>query len=97
MPRSGFVLGDGGDIHTGTEEVQAGGTVRVVVGRGSRLPGELGGSSYLEKANPDGSSELVAPKAHGGMSGGSYLLEDVPEVDAAAIERGVRVCCLTVG
>jgi len=26
----------------------------------------------------------------------SYLPEDVPEIDVAAIESGVRVCCLTV-
>ena len=58
--------------------------------------GEIGGSAYIEKIAPDGSTELITPKARAGLSGDSYLPEDVPEIDAAAISRGVRVCCLTV-
>lgn len=88
--------GDGGDIHTGGTHHVAGGKIHVKIGRAARLPGEIGRSTYLEKINPDGSTELLTPKAHGGLSGDSYLFEDVPEVDSAAVERGVRVCCLTV-
>jgi hypothetical protein len=87
--------GDGGDIHIGTLSLQAG-RYRVKVGRGARLPGELGSASYMEKVEADGSTELVTPKVGGAMSGDSYLPDDVPEIDVAAIERGVRVCCLTV-
>ncbi len=88
--------GDGSDIHTGTLEVRPGTTLRAIVGRGARLPGEIGGSTYLEKIGPDGSTELVTRKAHGGLSGDSYLLDDVLEIDVAAIKRDVRVFCLTV-
>jgi hypothetical protein len=87
--------GDGGDIHLGKEFLQEG-TYRVVVGRGARLPGEIGGASYLARIAPDGSTEPVTPKADGALSGDSYLTVDLPEIDAAAIERDVRVCCLTV-
>lgn len=87
--------GDGGDTHTGTLTLQPG-TYRARVGRGARLPGELGDASYLEKVEADGSTEPVTPKFGGALSGDSYLPDDVPEIDVAAIERGVRVCCLTV-
>lgn len=86
--------GDGGDIHAFTHNFK--GSYRIVVGRNARLPGEIGGSTYIEKIAPDGSAELIAPKARAGLSGDNYLPEDVPEIDAAAISRGVRVCCLTV-
>lgn len=87
--------GDGGDIHIGTHTLDAG-SYRIVVGQSAGLPGEIGGSTYIEKIAPDGSTELVTPKARAGLSADSYLPEDVPEIDAAAISRGVRVCCLTV-
>jgi hypothetical protein len=87
--------GDGGDINTFSQPL-ARGSYRVTIGRGAQLPGELGGATYFEKVNPDGSTELVMPKFFGGLSGDSYLQEGVPEIDAAAIDAGVRVCCLTV-
>ncbi len=87
--------GDGGDVHIGTRTLDAG-RYRVVVGRGARLPGEIGGPSYLAKIAPDGSTKLVTPKVGGGLSGDSYLPADMPEIDAVAIQRGVRVCCLAV-
>lgn len=87
--------GDGGDIHTGTLTLQPG-TYPVRLGRGARLPGELGGPTYMQKVEDDGSTEPVTPKAGGGLSGDSHMPDDVPEIDVAAIERGVRVCCLTV-
>lgn len=87
--------GDGGDIHTGNLTLSAG-TYRVKVGRGARLPGEIGGSSFIEVVKEDGSTEPVTPKVGGGLSGDSYLPEDMPEIDAAAVESGVRVCCLAV-
>jgi hypothetical protein len=87
--------GDGGDTHIGTLSMDAG-TYRVVVGRGARLPGEIGGASYMEKIASDGNTEPFTSKAGGGLPGESYLPDDVTEIDAAAIQRGVRVCCLTV-
>jgi hypothetical protein len=50
----------------------------------------------MEKVEADGSTELVGPKIGAALLGDSYLPDDVPEIDVAAIERGVRVCCLTV-
>ena len=88
--------GDVGDTYTGILSVDAGTTYRVVVGRGARLPGEIGGASYMVKNTPDGSTEPVTPKVGGGLSGESYLPDYVPEIDAAAIQRGVRVFCLSV-
>lgn len=88
--------GDGGEIHAFTHTSEPGSMYRIVVGQSAGLPGEIGGSTYIEKIAPDGSAELITPKARAGLSGDSYLLEDVPEIDAAAISRGVRVCCLTV-
>lgn len=87
--------GDGGDIHSG-KFTATGGTYRVKVGRGARLPGELGGSSFIEMVKKDGSVERVTPVTGGALSGDSYLPEDVPEIDAAAVRSGVRVCCLAV-
>lgn len=66
------------------------------MGRGARLPGELGGSTFVELLRDDGSTELVTPKVSGALSGDSYLPEDVPEIDAIAVQSGVRVCCLAV-
>ena len=88
--------GDGDDIHAFTHTLDKSSYSCIVVGRNARLPGEIGGSTYIEKIAPDGSTELIAPKARAGLSGDNYLPEDVPEIDAAAISRGVRVCCLTV-
>ena len=88
--------GDGGDIHSFTHTLDKGSCSRIVVGQNAGLPEEIGGSTYIEKIAPDGSSEMITPKARAGLSGDSYLPEDVPEIDAAAISRGVRVCCLTV-
>lgn len=87
--------GDGGDIHSG-KFTATGGTYRVKVGRGARLPGELGGSSFIKMVKKDGSVERVTPVTGGALSGDSYLPEDVPEIDAAAVRSGVRVCCLAV-
>ena len=86
--------GDGGEIHAFTATLDKG-TYHIVVGQSAGLPGEIGGSTYIEKIAPDGSTELITPKARAGLSGDNYLPEDVPEIDAAAISRGVRVCCLT--
>ena len=87
--------GDGGEIHAFTHTLDKG-TYRITVGQSAGLPGEIGGSTYMEKIAPDGSTELITPKARAGLSGDSYLPEEVPKIDAAAILRGVRVCCLTV-
>ena len=87
--------GDGGDAHIATFCVDVG-TYRGVVGRGARLPGEIGGASHMVNVAPDGSTETVTPKIGGALSGDSYLPDDVPEIDGAAIRRGVRVCCFTV-
>lgn len=87
--------GDGGDIHAFTHTLDKG-TYHITVGQSSGLPGEIGSSTYIEKIAPDGSTEWATPKARAGLSGDSYLPEDVPEIDAATISRGVRVCCLTV-
>jgi hypothetical protein len=87
--------GDGGDIYAGTLSLQPG-TYRATVGRAGRLPGELGGAAYLQKVEADGSTKPVTPKVGGALSGDSYLPDDVPQIDVAAIKRGVRVCCLTV-
>ncbi|MDX8355187.1 hypothetical protein [Cognatiyoonia sp. IB215182] len=87
--------GNGGDYFVCTAQVTHD-QYRVKVGRGARLPGEIGGSSYIEGINADGSTERITPIAYGGLSGYSHLPDDVPEIDAKAIERGVRVCCLTV-
>lgn len=86
--------GDGGDIGVGKMFLEAG-TYKVSVGQAARLPGELGGATYIKKAEADASTEPII-KVNGGLSGDSYLPDDVPEIDAAAIERGLRVCCLTV-
>lgn len=87
--------GDGGDAFIGSF-VPDKGTYQIVVGRGAWLPGEIGGASYIVRIAPDGSTEPVTPKVRGGLSGDSYLPEDVPEIDDAAIQRGVRVFCVAV-
>lgn len=87
--------GDGGDIHTG-KFTASGATYEIKVGRGARLTGEFGGSSSIGALRNDSSTEPVTPRASGGMSGASYLPDDVPEIDAAAVRSGVRICCLAV-
>lgn len=87
--------GDGGDIHTG-KFTASGATYEIKVGRGARLPGQIGGSSQIEAVENDSSTKPVTPRASGGMSGDSYLPADVPEIDAAAVQSGVRVCCVAV-
>ena len=89
--------GDGGDAHIVSRlEMADMAALRIVCGRGARLPGEISGANYVERILPDGSSVAVTPKVLGGLSGDSYLPDEVPETDAAAIRRGVRVCCLTI-
>lgn len=87
--------GDGGDIQVGEVDLEVG-TYRVNVGRVARLPGEIGGASYMERVAPDGSTEPIGPKADGALSGDAYLADDIPEIDATAIQKGARVCCLAV-
>lgn len=87
--------GDGGDAYFGSFNADKG-TYKAVVGRGASLPGEIGGSTYLLRIASDGSTELVTPKIRGGLSGDSYLPDDVREIDDAAIQRGIRVFCVSV-
>ena len=85
--------GDGGDIHDQSLYLPAG-KYRAVVGLAGRLPGEIGGATFMERINEDGSVTAVGAKAVGGLSGDSYLPEHIPELDATTIERGFRVNCL---
>ncbi|WP_161490065.1 hypothetical protein [Erythrobacter litoralis] len=87
--------GDGGEILVGKVDLEEG-TYRAIVGRRARLPGEIGGASYLARVAADGSTEPIGPKVGGALSGDSYLADGTPEIDASAIQTGVRVCCLAV-
>jgi|GEM_PF-3481057 len=85
--------GDGGDMHFTQGQFPAG-SFRVHIGRGSRLPGEFGQPSYLEKLGEDGNFRLFGEIAQGGMSGDSYLPDGVVGVDSEYLERGFSVNCL---
>ena len=87
--------GDGGDMHFIQGQLPAG-SFRVHIGRGSRLPGEFGQPSYLEKLDEDGNFRSFGEIAQGGMSGDSYLPDGVVAVDSEYLERGFSVNCLAL-
>ncbi|AGT09682.1 hypothetical protein [Paracoccus aminophilus] len=87
--------GDGGDIHFVEGSLPAG-SFQIVVGRGSRLPGEFGQPTYIERLGEGEKVYLFGDLALGGMSGDSYFTDDVMAVQAEHLDSGFSVNCLAL-